>query len=172
MLQHAWTVTTRGHRILDTLWTGMEEVCTPHVTTRVNCDNTGTPDTGYTTDGHGGSRYPTCYNTRELWQHGDTGYWINYGRAWRRYIPHMLQHAWTVTTRGHRILDKLRKGMEEVGTPHVTTRVNCDNTGTPDTGYTTEGHGGGMYPTCYNTRKLWQHGDTGYLINYGRAWRR
>ena len=30
----------------DKLRTGMEEVCTPHVTTCVNCDNTGTPDTG------------------------------------------------------------------------------------------------------------------------------
>ena len=39
----------------------MEEVCTPTVTTRVNCDNTGTPDTGYITDGHGGVMYPACY---------------------------------------------------------------------------------------------------------------
>ena len=163
MLQHSWTVTTRGHRILDKLRKGMEEVCTLHVTTRVNCDNPGhrildklrtgmeevctlhvTTRVDCDNPGHrildklrtGMEEVctPTCYNTRVLWQHGDTGYWINYGRAWRRYVPHMLQPAWPVTTRGHRILVKLRKGMEEVGTPHVTTRVNCDNTGTPDTG--------------------------------------
>ena len=172
MLQHAWTVTTRDTGYWINYGRAWRRYVPPHVTTRVNCDNTGTPDTGLTTEGHGGGMY-----------------------------PHMLQHAWTVTTRGHRILDKLWKGMEEVCTLHVTTRVNCDNPGhrildklrtgmeesvpphvTTRVNCENTGHRildkrrKGMeevcIPTCYNTRELWQHGDTGYWINYGRAWRR